>query len=249
MNGLRDCYDQIQHILGEDTEPVESVALVEEYRQYWKPDKVRVILLAESHVFTSDLDRTITLPWLADLPDYPTEYARFVYCIAYGEKKLTGNQLHPKRDGTPQFWKVFYSCDNRVTHPNDFRPVLSGTPYKQRMKNKIRLLKTLRQKGIWLVDSSIVALYRNGEIPPHGIKASVIEKSWDCYTGSVIREADPEHIIFIGKGVASILEGKVRGLVGDRYTVISQPNARLSSEEHMANYRMYSQICHSFCFK
>ena len=241
---MRDCYNQIRHILGDDTEPFESVSLVEEYRQYWKPDKVRVILLAESHVFTSDLDRTISLPQLANLPQYPTNYARFVYCIACGEKQLTGNQLHPKGDGTPPFWKIFHSCNHHVTHTNDFRPILKKfTPYEQRLKNKIDLLKSLKRKGIWLVDSSIVALYHNGKKPANKIMSSVIEKSWECYTGGVIEKADPEHIICIGRGVANILEKNIRKLVGNRYTVIAQPNARLSSEEHMANYRLYSQIC------
>lgn len=88
---MRDCYNQIQQILGDDTEPFESVSLVEEYRQYWKPDKVSVVLLAESHVFTSDEDRTILLSQLADLPEYPTRYAKFVYCIAYGERGVNHN--------------------------------------------------------------------------------------------------------------------------------------------------------------
>jgi len=27
---------------------------------------------------------------------------------------LTNDPHHPRRDGTPQFWKVLYACDNRV---------------------------------------------------------------------------------------------------------------------------------------
>jgi len=59
----------------------------------------------------------------------------------------------------------------------------------------------------------------------------------------VIREANPEQIICIGKSVSHVLEGDIRELVGDRYTVIAQPNAHLSSEEHMASFRQYSKIC------
>jgi len=240
---LQDCYYQLQEILGQGTEPYKSVVLVERYRKYWKPNNVRVILLAESHVFTTEGDRSIPLPNIANLPEYPTEYAKFVYCLAYGEKNLTGNRKHPTGDGTPQFWKIFISCNNRIKDKYDFNPILSSTRYEQRLKNKIDLLLSLKQKGIWLVDSSIVALYNNGKKPPHKKMLSVIRKSWECYTADVIRHAKPEHIICIGKGVASILEGDLRKIVGNRYTVIPQPNAHLSSEEHMANFQRYGEIC------
>lgn len=242
MNKLRDCYTQLKEILGQDTEPYESVELIEKYRRFWKPKTVRIILLAESHVSTTDSDRTISFPKIDNLSEYPIEYAKFVYCLAYGEKKLTGNKLHPKRDGTPQFWKIFYSCNSRVTDSNDFSPILSSTPYEQRLKNKIELLLSLKQKGVWLVDSSIVALYKDGEKPPNNIMLSAIRTSWEGYTADVIKEANPEHVICIGKGVASILESDLRKIVGKRYMVIAQPNAHLSSEEHMANFRLYGSF-------
>ncbi len=240
---LKRCYKQIRQILGNDIEPYESVALVERYRRYWKPTTIRVVLLAESHVFTSDEDRQIIVPQLPDLPGYPTQYAKFVYCLAYGERQLTGNKQHPKRDGTPQFWKVFYSCDNLIADKNDFRPVLSHTPYKQRLNNKIEILWSLKQKGIWLVDSSIVALYNNGKKPPHNVMARVIKKSWECYTGPVIKGAKPGHIICIGKAVWNILKDDIKKVVGNRCTPLKQPNAWLRSEEHMANFRRYGEVC------
>jgi hypothetical protein len=237
---MRDCYNRIQDILGQNTEPYESVELVERYRRYWKPDNVRIILLAESHVFTTDSDRLIELPQIENLPGYPKEYAKFVYCLAYGERNLTGNRLHPKRDGTPQFWEVFYSCNKHVTDRNDFKPILKSTEYEQRLQNKIELLLSLKQNGIWLVDASIVALYNDGGKRP---LQAVIRTFWDGYTADVVREANPEHIICIGKDVARILESDLGELVGNGYTVILQPNARLSAAEHMANFRRYGEIC------
>jgi len=241
---LRHCYDQIHQILGKDIEPYESVELVDRYRQYWKPmSKIRVILLAESHVFTSDDDRKIKIPHIPNLPGYETQYAKFVYCLGYGERLLTGNSSHPKRDGTPQFWKILYSCNNRIQDKNDFHPVLSRTQYEQRVKNKINLLLRLQQNGIWLVDSSIVALYNNREKPNKSIISSVIRKSWDYYTHSIVAEAEPDYVIFVGKTVAHVLKHDIENLVGNRYTVLCQPNAHLLSEEHMANFRQYSRIC------
>lgn len=74
-------------LLGPDSEPYKSVKLVENYRQYWRPDpnNVRVILLAESHVFTTGSDRKFKITPIDGLPDYSKQYAKFVYCLAYGE--------------------------------------------------------------------------------------------------------------------------------------------------------------------
>ena len=211
MNGeLRQCYDQLQQQIGNNLEPFESVALVEKYRQYWKPDIVRIVLLAESHLLTSENDRRITIPALANLPGYPTEYAKFVYCLAYGERDLTKNPLHPAGDGTPQYWKVFYSCINHVTKLSDFRPVHGDTPYSARLNNKIAVLKAMKERGIWLVDSSIVALYNNGRIYNNSTDKRIIKTSWACYRRRAIEQAQPKHIICIGKGVADILEQDIR---------------------------------------
>ena len=111
---LEETYYEINKILYNNAEPLESVRLVEIYRRYWKPETVRVVLLAESHVFTSDEDRRIAIPPIDGLPEYPTQYARFVYCLGLGERDLTNDPHHPRRDGTPQFRKVLYACDNRI---------------------------------------------------------------------------------------------------------------------------------------
>jgi hypothetical protein len=244
MNDLRNCYDQLRNIFKDNIEPYESVELVEKYRQYWKPTKVKVVLLAESHVFTTDADRKIKIQTISGLTGYPTEYAKFVYCLAYGEKNLTKSPVHPNRDGTPHYWKVFYSCNNDIVEKSDFVPVLKKTNYEQRIHNKIKLLKSLQKKRIWLVDSSIVALYNNGKKPSNKIMSSVIHASWKGYTEKVIKENNPEHVIVIGKGVAKVIERDLKRLVGDNnYKVISQPNARLSSEEHLANFKEYYRLC------
>jgi len=72
---LEETYYEIYKILGNNAEPLESVRLVETYRRYLKPEKVRVVLLAESHVFTSDEDRRIAIPLIDGLPGYPKQYA------------------------------------------------------------------------------------------------------------------------------------------------------------------------------
>ncbi len=241
MQSLNETYKKIANILGDEAEPLESVQLVEAYRRFLKPEKVRVILLAESHVFTCNEDRKIEIPTIAELPGYPAKYARFVYCLGYGERNLTTNPLHPKRDGTPQFWKILISCRDNVTSASDFAPVLGHTTYSQRLQNKIALLNDLRDKEIWLVDASIIALYKNGKKVRGMFNAH--QESWRSYTRNVVFSAKPEHVICIGKGVASIVEGDLKKELPGRYTVIPQPNAHLSSEEHMSNFMTYSRIC------
>jgi hypothetical protein len=243
MSKLRDCYDKLRPILGENMEPYESVELVEKYRQYWKPDNVKVLLLAESHVFTTDLDRLIKIPNISHLNDYPKEYAKFVYCLGYGERNLTNNSSHPKRDGTPQFWKIFYSCNNYVEGNSDFSPISSKTDYAQRIQNKIRLLESLKKNGVWLVDSCIVALYDNGKKPSYNKMSSAIHASWNGYTKNVVKGSNPEHVIIIGKGVANIIENDVGKLLGSKYSIIAQPNAHLSAIEHLDNYKEYYRLC------
>ena len=240
---FEEAYFEINQILGNNTEPIESAWLVEKYRQYLKPETVRVVLLAESHVFTSDGDRRVAIPPIGDLPGYPTQYARFVYCLGNGEPDLTNDPHHPRRDGTPQFWKVLYACDSRIESLEDFTPVQRGTSFPQRLQNKIHLLKSLRAKGIWLVDTSIVAVYGNGVNVSRRGRTEVLRESWESYTKQVVTPANPEHVICVGKGVARVVENDLRALFPGRYEVIPQPNACLSSAEHMVNFQRYYEIC------
>lgn len=70
MELLRQAYRRLANIVGNDIESLESVELVEAYRRSFKPEKVRVVLLAESHVFTDDADRRIVIPPIPELPGY-----------------------------------------------------------------------------------------------------------------------------------------------------------------------------------
>lgn len=234
-------YEKIRDILGDQTESFESVQLVEDYRQYWKPEKIRIVLLAESHVYTSDEDLSITIPEYPDLPGYPKNYARFVYCLGYGEREFTQSHLHPKRDGTPQFWKLLYSCNTEVTFLKDFWPILSHTPYSERIVNKIRLLNDLRLKGVWLIDASIIALYCRGKKVSRMYEA--LKASWYGHTLQVVVDAKPEYVICIGKGVAQIVEEDLKKRFHGAYEIFPQPNAFLSSAEQMRNHMRYGRLC------
>ena len=85
---LRTCYDEIKKIaLDQILDSFEVVKEVDRYRDFWKPQKPRIILLAESHVHTCDED--FAHRW--SYPDdgtYHGNLVRFVYCLANGERDL-----------------------------------------------------------------------------------------------------------------------------------------------------------------
>jgi len=178
------------------------------------------------------------------LAGLPREYAKFVYCLGYGEKSLTVGNHHPSQDGTPQFWKLFYSCINLVNSNEDFAPILkSKTPTLECIRNKVNLLIRLREAGIWLVDASVVALYHGGIKPDPERLELTIRASWGLYTKRVVAEADPEHVIVVGKTIGRSLSNELANAYRGRYTVVAQPNARLTTAQHINNFQTYYKIC------
>lgn len=248
---LRALHGKLSQLLApyfNQAESYETIKLVDEYRQYWRPDssnKVNVILLAESHVFTTDTDRQFKINPIESLPNCPMQYAKFVYCLAYGEDSLIQSNNHPAvRDGSPQFWKILFSCVNKIESNESFSKILKSRTKndEQRILNKIELLKSLRDRGIWLVDASVMALYDGGKKPSANVIRQAIRESWLCYTQNVIQEANPNHIIVVGRGVAEIVEPYLKTLE-KKYTVIPQPQAHLSAQEHLDNFKLYYDLC------
>ncbi len=246
LDTLQKCYDEIAPIWGDGCESFESIALVESYRRCRRPEQVRVILLAESHIFTADTDRMLSVRAFDELPGYPTQFAKFVYCLAYGERlNIEGNSF-PSKANASQFWKLLYSCRYKAESNLTFAPILVGgcPDYGDRMKNKIRLLQDLKDRGIWLVDASIMALYSaGGKRRPVAITNSVILNSWRCYTRQVVTEAAPDHVIVVGASVSGVLGDDLRKLFPDRLTNIYQPNAHLTAMAHLENFRTCFRIC------
>ncbi len=202
---LRESYERIKQMV-DNPESFEVVEQVETYRNLWKPVQVKVVLLAESHVYTSRKD---FLKWsYGKNPTYRGRLVRFVYCLGYGENlvKISSNP------GTPQFWKILYSCLHRVQGKRDFGPILKSLTRDKdrRVANKILLLQQLKKAGVWLVDASIIGI---NERDPN-LKSGIVEVSWDAYTGPLIERLDPRprSIIVIGYGVAKTLGSRLKRL-------------------------------------
>ena len=230
---------------------MEVVKQVEEYRQYWKPEETNVVLLAESHVYTDEQDYEIECDGFIlnkFIPNYPLRFVRFVYCLGYGESKLlTRVRTDRKNMGTPQFWKIFSSCVAVNENDLGFHRVLkTGTPsLLLRLRNKVDVLRKLKEKGIWLLDASIVGIYRSG-IMNKMIRKKIIKICWQRYVSNVILESSPKHVVVIGKGVSSILGRELRKL-DIAFTTIPQPQARGTSQWQLENYKKYQRICATYC--
>lgn len=189
---------------------LDVVKEVEAYRQFWKPNKVNVILLAESHVYSdkSDFTRQLNHNYMQRLlPGYPSHFVRVVYCLGYGEDTLLDEASEKRLNtGTPQFWKIFsYCAADNPDNPQDYKVLKTGTPeFTERIKNKIALLHKLQERGIWLLDASIVGLYGNDAKSDLRDYERVIESCWS-YVESQIESAKPKYVIIIGKGVSDIV--------------------------------------------
>jgi hypothetical protein len=82
-------------------EPFRSCLAAEFHRQFWKPAEPRMVLLAESHVYTDEIDlackmKTGMLP--PDIQQSSPQFVRLIYCLGYGENALVrGTFMQPMR--------------------------------------------------------------------------------------------------------------------------------------------------------
>jgi hypothetical protein len=245
LNALTECHRQLAKLLGPGAEPVEVLARAEEHRDYWRPKRTSVVLLAESHVYTtcSELARKATHLDSAE-NGVPRGFVRLVYCLGYGENALLDQDINtPKNSGTPQYWKLFYSCVHRVKANEDFAPVLKAqTRLAERIQNKLALLRELREAGVWLVDTSLAALFRpGGKKPSPELREKCLQTSWDRYVRQVVLNAKPSQIVCIGKGVAKALGDRLSSL-RIPVTVVPQPNARRPSMSPAQVFRKCYEI-------
>lgn len=222
MSTLLTTYEAITRYHQELTfESFDVVKIVNDYRMFWKPERIKTILLAESHVFTNEHETLIKHN--IQLRGYPTSYVRFVYNLAYGQNNALSDPL-PKNTGTPQFWALF----NEISEKN-YRVVNNPNP-KDKLEQKIQLLHDLKEQGIWLLDCSIVGLYQNGVKPSVNEMNSILTTSYLNYIKSILLEVKPDNILVIGKNIYNLLQPELR-MLNVKYDWIHQPNARVTSEK------------------
>jgi len=227
-----------------EIEPFCIVKSVNDHRNFWKPEKVKVLLLAESHVYTSitEHDHIMQYDDFQELVGCPTNYVKLVYCLGYGEKEFS--KVNSK-SGTPPFWKIFTSCVHQNFHSEKEKILLGKTKNQnRRLRNKISILEKLKEKGIWLVDASIVAVNDTVK-PPLKIKRMILKISWEHHISKVICETQPEKIIVIGKGVSEDLKvelNELKNKINIPVIIQHQPQSRSLPEGY---YEKYYELCNS----
>jgi hypothetical protein len=227
---------------------LEAVTQVEMHRQFWKPNITNVVLLAESHVYTDKKDTEIKMKksTLSKLPEnYPSSFVRFVYCLGYGENDILTKKPSRRNSGTVQFWKIFCSCIAENNANLGFEKVLKRrTKLGERLQNKLNVLQQMKEKGIWLLDASIVGLYGN-EVKRGSRKyRQILEICWENYLKKIVEAAQPKQIIIIGKKVEESLQTRLNQLE-IQYETIDQPQTHLKREQQIRNYQRYNEICSS----
>lgn len=245
MSELRSIHEKLSCRFSPFIEPFEAWEAADQHRMFWKPEKVKVLLLAESHVFTTfdETKRTVALPSNRTSGEL-SRFVRLVYCLGYGEEQLLNTPIQtPCNAGAWPFWKIFWSCLHRVASHADFAPILRGetSDFAIRMKNKIELLQAMKSQGVWLLDASLAALYRPGGRVPIDNQACFNE-SWP-YIEKLIMNIKPRHIVVVGKGVERVLRDRLHNL-GISIHVQPLPSARLTSQEHLVVFQRYYDWTH-----
>jgi len=244
MSSLEKAYFEIKTKFSNfEIEPFCIVKSVSDHRYFWKPEKVRILLLAESHVYTyiEEYNKTMQYDDFPELDGCPTNYVKLVYCLGYGEK---GFSKVNSKAGTPPFWKIFTSCIHQNYH-SEFKKILLGKTknQNQRLRNKIALLKKLKERGIWLVDASIVAINETSKLSPK-IKDEILKISWKQHISKVITDSHPEKIIVIGVNVSKILKNELDE-IGIPYDVQYQPQGIRDPELGKITFENYYKWCNS----
>jgi len=204
-------------------EPSDVAIAVERHRWAWKPERVRVLLIAESHVYTSDGDfrariRTQLLPPAAQ--HAPVEYVRLVYCLGYGESRLL-THAPAGNGGTWQFWNLFGRLVGTGRQP-------TRSPFTERLAWKIATLHAMRDLGVWLLDASLHAIYMPGatRVPPQ-VASSLHRIWWRSYGAWLLDQHRGAYLCAVGAGVSRVLAEL--GVQLDNW--VYQPQARAVDHE------------------
>ncbi len=192
------------------------------WREAWRPEAVRTLLIAESHVREMAGDTEVEVALSVPTPEkIPVGFCRLVYCLGYGESSIC-DPTPVKNSGTIQYWDLFGQIAFGTDH---LQPRKSESTDEERIGWKLSTLRELRGRGVWLVDASTSPCYASGGKRLFAGKnyKEQLQKSWDEIVWPTLQTEPIESIWIIGKGVAAAL--KTRPELNDA-NVISQPQSR-----------------------
>jgi len=148
----------------------------------------------------------------------PLRFVKLVYCLGYGEPDiLDGPGMIDNNRGTPPYWRLFGSW-------------IGSYPNRRSIKWKLEVLKTMREKGIWLLDASChaCAMGRRERLPLSVVR-KIVPMCWNKYVKPIIDDIsiDPKFVWIIGKELHDSLSGDYSR--GSNW--IYQPNAYFGDSE------------------
>jgi hypothetical protein len=200
---------------------------VEGHRWAWKPSNVRILLVAESHVYTSADDmrlrvQTGSLP--LEARHAPAEFVRLVYCLGYGETWLLNAKPQLANSGTWQFWNLFGRIAGTGRQPTQ----TAGR--SARLAWKLATLRRLQERGVWLLDSSLHGIYAPGaKRVPLALTVALHRLWWEHYGSWLFEQFPGTHRCIIGKTTADRLTGI--GCPWDNWIYQPQAERNVSKEQ------------------
>jgi len=222
--------------LGARLESASYLQAVAAWRDAWRPERVRVVLLAESHVGEHPGDSRIDvmpMRWVGRSLPHP--YVRLIYCLGYGESSICTRPAE-SNSGTPQFWNIFDQVALGQSQPKK-----SESSLQQRLRWKVGVLEELRQRGIWLQDASPLGVYLGrGKRLDHRHYVQLLREGYQRYVRPTFADDAPEQVWVIGKGVLAALAG-LPGI--DPGRVISQPQDR-NRAQHLEGLQRLRRAAH-----
>jgi hypothetical protein len=239
---LREAYDHSSELVESEAEPFEVAEEVERLRLVWRPSKVRIVVLAESHIWTSldELKNCVRAPEGNESKFIPSKFVRFVYCLGYGERSLLAQRIAPSAS-TRQYWTLL--------HDTLREPTTICWPHnpQERIAKKLCLLCELKDAGVWLVDASVTALYkpRDGRLVKSKSKyKELLRACWESHVCDIIAGCSASAVLIVGKGVYEAIGDLVRPAVPQaEVEVVKQPNARMKREERNDERRKVFNFC------
>jgi len=194
--------------LGAHPESSAYLASVAAWRDCWRPAKVRVLLVAESHVAEQEGDMTVRvcIPGRAQ-EALPSSYCRLVYCLGYGESGVCNPIPVPNR-GTQQYWDIFGAISGGRT-PSQPRKI--GSSLVERLRWKLEVLTWLRDKGVWLVDACVAGVYLpgGGRAVTGANYDQMVRDSFERFVWPSVANEPVEQVWVIGVGVSRALSGHI----------------------------------------
>jgi hypothetical protein len=208
------------------------------WRDAWRPERVRVLLVAESHVAEQPGDERIVVrsaPWTDRV--VPTQFVRLVYCLGYGERDIC-RPHGAANTGTWQFWDILGQVALGANQPRKLH-----TSTQMRLRWKVEVLETLADRGIWLQDASPIGLYAPGgkrvDAGRRRQYRQLLREGYERYVWPTVAADKPDQVWLIGNGVAGALAGMPH-IHPDH--VISQPNDRTPGRHLLGVSRLRAAI-------